>query len=112
MCLSDAYAAEPADYNGSWVLDKDVSEPIAAILERRGLSWLQRRAAAAMGITLRTQASAERVTESFESTLFSRDAVMEMDGKEREEKSPLGAVSSLPFAPCGRCVRYGNTASA
>ena len=107
FCPTAAHAAEPADYNGSWVLDKDASQPMAAILERRGLSWFHRRAAAAMGVTLRTQATLERVTESFESTLLSRDAVMEMDGVEREEESPLGELLRvrLSWGPEGELQR-------
>jgi hypothetical protein len=83
-------SSEPRDYSGSWRLDKHASDPIGPLLERQGYSWIRRKAADAMSITLVVEASESEVKESFDSTLVSRERLMLMDGEYRDAKDALG----------------------
>ena len=83
-------ASAVAPFAGRWELDRDASEAVDTLLEWRGQSWLRRKAAAAMSITLVLEARPGELHEAMESTLVSRSRDYPLDDTWRSAVDELG----------------------
>ncbi len=78
-----AYAAN-ADLAGTWVLDKDASESVDAMLKAQGVSFVERKVAAGLDVTQTIAVSGDAITLHIVTSKKTEDQALTADGVGRE----------------------------
>jgi hypothetical protein len=74
-----AWAGAP-DLSGTWVLDPAASDPVDALLEVSGASWIERKAAAKMSVTQVLAQTADTLVVTVDSSFMDRTDTLRLDG--------------------------------
>jgi hypothetical protein len=88
----NALAADLAAFDGQWTLDLEASDPIGPLLEAQGVSWIERQAAARMGVTQSLRVAPGRVDLDIRSTLRNESETLLLDDVWRTKDGRDGPV--------------------
>ena len=84
---------EHPDFTGTWKIDLEASDPLDALLEVQGRSWIERKAARAMKVTQRITQTADSITIAVESVLRTKTDTFAIGGPwEERDTDELGRV--------------------
>jgi len=85
-----AFAGDPPDFSGTWVLDIDASDSPDEYLKAQGASLLERKAVSSMVVTLTIAQTPEKVTVNVSSAVKSDLQEQVMDNTVRTETTDTG----------------------
>lgn len=81
------------EFTGTWRLDLDASEPLDALLEVQGRSWIERKVARSMNVTQKIRQAGDTITIAVESALRTKVDVFAIGGPwEERTTDELGRV--------------------
>jgi len=86
----DAFAADPPDFSGTWVLDVDASDSPDDFLKLQGVSMLERKAVARIVVTLTIDQTPEKVSVGVSSAVKTETQEQVMDGTVRTQTTDTG----------------------
>lgn len=90
LAITAVSPAWAGDLAGTWVLDLEASDSVDPILKAQGVSWMKRKAAASLQVTLTIAGSGNDLTIDTESSLSSRSETLTVDGETRTKQSDKG----------------------
>lgn len=95
VALSTAAFAAPVDLSGTWVLDKQASGDLDPLLEARGASWMERKAAKGLSVTQTIAQDGDTLRIEVDTSLKDSNETVQVDGVAREQQTPKGDVATV-----------------
>lgn len=89
LAIAPASAA-PVDLSGTWILDRAASSDLDPLLEARGLSWVERKAAAGLEVTKTIQQDGDTLQIETVSKVKTQSETAQVDGQSRPVTTPKG----------------------
>ncbi len=92
LALTVSTPSFAADLSGTWTLDKKVSDSPNDILKAQGVSWVKRKAAAGLSVTLNIAQEGDAVTIETVTSANTRKETLQVDGETRTVERDQGSA--------------------